>query len=118
MPPTPGSGRNFRRPGPAETVPELDILEDCALKLYTEGLGDFTLPLSYFHYDAIPDLNYVIATPAGGKRDYTGAWLTFRKRRTPEDCFLRMTCRRLSHKSDDLQGLPSGAFFSMRCRLR
>jgi hypothetical protein len=61
--------------------------------LYTEGLGDLTLPLSYFHYDAIPDLNYVIATPAGGKRDYTGAWLTFRKRRTPEDCFLRMTCR-------------------------
>jgi len=62
-----------------------DILEDYDLGLYTEGLGDFTLPLSYFGYDAIPDSNYVIATLAGGKRDYTGAELTFRKRRTPED---------------------------------
>ncbi|HEX5764355.1 MAG TPA: hypothetical protein VFY27_02220 [Woeseiaceae bacterium] len=87
MPPTPGSGRNFRRPGPAETVPESGILEDCALRLYTEGPGDFTLPLSYFDYDAIPDLNDVIATLAGGKREYTGAELTFRKRRTPEDRF-------------------------------
>ena len=64
-----------------------DLLEDYALDLYTdpEQVGDFLLPLSYFGYDAIPAGNFVIATLAGGKRDYRGAELTFRKRRTAED---------------------------------
>jgi hypothetical protein len=64
-----------------------DILEDYDLGLYTDPdqVGGFVLPLSYFGYDDIPASNYVIATLAGGKRDYTGAEITFRKRRTFED---------------------------------
>ncbi len=61
-----------------------DLLEDYDLHLYTEELAgtDYHLPLSYFGYDEIPASNYVIATLAGGKRDYRGAELTFRKHRT------------------------------------
>jgi hypothetical protein len=59
-----------------------DILEDYDLSLYTDEdlAGDLALPLSYFGYDEIPDSNYVLATLAGGKRDYDGVDLIFRKR--------------------------------------
>jgi hypothetical protein len=59
-----------------------DILEDYDLGLYTdpESAGDLALDLSYFGYDEVPDSNYVLATLAGGKRDYDGLDLIFRKR--------------------------------------
>lgn len=61
-----------------------DILEDYDLGLYTDssidGAGGYALPLSYFGYDSIPSSNYVIATLAGGVRDYQGVEITFRKR--------------------------------------
>lgn len=58
-----------------------DILEDYDLALYTSAAaGEFALPLSYFGYTEIPDSNYVLATLAGGKRDYDGVDLIFRKR--------------------------------------
>jgi hypothetical protein len=59
-----------------------NILEDYDLSLYTDEslAGDLALPLSYFGYDGIPDSNYVLATLAGGKRDYDGVDLIFRKR--------------------------------------
>ncbi|WP_308365990.1 MULTISPECIES: TonB-dependent receptor [unclassified Microbulbifer] len=60
-----------------------DLLEDYDLGLYTDpALGEFTLPLSYFGYDEIPDSNYVIATLKGGEREYQGVEFTFRKRRS------------------------------------
>lgn len=70
-----------------------DILEDYDLSLYaydTEGHTIYTGPLDdpnslwlgldYFGYDVNPGSNFVIATLAGGKRDYTGVDLIFRKR--------------------------------------
>ena len=59
-----------------------NILEDYDLGLYTSEAraGELALPLSYFGYDDIPDSNYVLATLAGGKRDYDGVDLIFRKR--------------------------------------
>ena len=70
-----------------------DILEDYDLSLYavaTDGTphfpGDINAPgslwlgLDYFGYDANPGSNFVIATLAGGKRDYDGVDLIFRKR--------------------------------------
>lgn len=79
-----------------------DILEDYDLGLYTNpaSAGDFMLPLSYFGYDAIPASNYVIATLAGGKRDYTGAELTFRKRRTADDAWQLLA----SYSYNDAEG--------------
>ncbi|HEX2139999.1 MAG TPA: TonB-dependent receptor [Woeseiaceae bacterium] len=79
-----------------------DILEDYDLGLYTDptAVGDFVLPLSYFGYDAIPASNYVIATLAGGQRDYTGAEVTFRKRRTAEDAWQLLA----SYSYNDAEG--------------
>ena len=71
-----------------------DILEDYDLSLYaldTAGTpshypGDINAPgalwlgLDYFGYDANPGSNFVIATLAGGKRDYNGLDLILRKR--------------------------------------
>src|SRR3546814_17083073 len=58
-----------------------DILEDYDLGLYADPNGNtaagradenslFYLPLSYFGYDNLPNSNYVIATLAGGQREY------------------------------------------------
>jgi len=61
-----------------------DVLEDYDLGVYTDPAisGDLSLPLSYFGYDSVPDSNFVIATLAGGKREYQGLEVTFRKRRS------------------------------------
>ncbi|MGH9371415.1 MAG: carboxypeptidase regulatory-like domain-containing protein, partial [Vicinamibacterales bacterium] len=71
-----------------------DVLEDYDLSLYavnTAGVpasypgdvnapGSFWLGLDYFGYDANPGSNFVIATLEGGKRNYNGVDLIFRKR--------------------------------------
>ncbi|CAM2005441.1 carboxypeptidase regulatory-like domain-containing protein [Acanthopleuribacter pedis] len=70
-----------------------DILEDYDLSLYaidTEGNTAYPGPiddpdtlflgLDYFGYDENPGSNFVIATLAGGKRDYEGMEVIFRKR--------------------------------------
>ncbi len=70
-----------------------DILEDYDLATYADPNGDttagqadedsfFYLPLSYFGYDSAPNSNYVIATLAGGKRDYQGVEVTLHKQMT------------------------------------
>lgn len=70
-----------------------DILEDYDLALYSDPNGDTSdghadansslyLPLSYFGYDSWPVSNYVIATLAGGKREYTGLEVTLTKFKT------------------------------------
>lgn len=70
-----------------------DILEDYDLALYADPNGDTSsgyadensalyLPLSYFGYDSAPNSNYVIATLAGGKRDYQGIEVTLQKQMT------------------------------------
>jgi hypothetical protein len=71
-----------------------DILEDYDLHIYAdeegydEGFGpgnvnatdSLWLGYDYFGYTANPGSNFVIATLAGGKRDYDGVDLIFRKR--------------------------------------
>ena len=64
-----------------------DILEDFDHNLYSVAYpGDPTapnslyLPPSYFGYTTFPSANFFIATLKGGKRDYNGVELTFRKR--------------------------------------
>jgi hypothetical protein len=70
-----------------------DVLEDYDLSLYalaTDGTtafpgninapGSLWLGLDYFGYAENPGSNFVIATLAGGKRDYNGVDLIFRKR--------------------------------------
>ncbi|MGH9195958.1 MAG: TonB-dependent receptor, partial [Acidimicrobiia bacterium] len=70
-----------------------DIIEDYDLALYSIATNGSTLypgpinhpqslflPLSYFGYDRNPGSNFVIATLAGGKRDYQGIELIVRKR--------------------------------------
>ena len=70
-----------------------DILEDYDLALYalaTNGTTDYPGPtndpnslwlgLDYFGYSANPGSNFVIATLAGGERNYQGVDLIFRKR--------------------------------------
>lgn len=70
-----------------------DVLEDYDLALYSDPNGDtthgaadedsdFYLPLSYFGYSSLPNSNYVIATLAGGKRDYQGIEVTLQKIKT------------------------------------
>ncbi len=69
-----------------------DILEDYDLALYSDptvergdhgvagpGSPTFYLPYSYFGYDGAPNSNYVIATLAGGKREYQGLEITLQK---------------------------------------
>ena len=79
-----------------------DILEDYDLGIYTDPAqaGELALPLSYFGFDSLPAANYFIATLAGGKRDYQGAELTFRKRRTPEDAWQLLA----SYSYNDAEG--------------
>ncbi|MGH8636019.1 MAG: hypothetical protein ACREUZ_02680, partial [Burkholderiales bacterium] len=71
-----------------------DVLEDYDLSLYAldragvpssypgdiNAPGSFWLGLDYFGYDANPGSNFVIATLEGGKRDYQGVDVIFRKR--------------------------------------
>lgn len=63
-----------------------DILEDYDLGVYSEGGqldgSSLALPLSYFGYSENPGSNYVLATLEGGKRDYQGVEVTFKKLRT------------------------------------
>lgn len=63
-----------------------DILEDYDLGVYAEGGqldgSSLALPLSYFGYSENPGSNYVLATLEGGKRDYQGVEVTFKKLRT------------------------------------
>jgi len=63
-----------------------DIFEDYDLGLYTEGCGEFCLPLSYFGFsdDDVLDSNYYMATLKGAKRDYDGVEVTWRKRRSAD----------------------------------
>lgn len=70
-----------------------DIIEDYDMALYAmrpdgstsypgpvEHPDSLFLGLDYFGYDAFPESNFVIATLAGGARDYQGVELTFRQR--------------------------------------
>ncbi|MDH3522398.1 MAG: carboxypeptidase regulatory-like domain-containing protein [Acidobacteriota bacterium] len=70
-----------------------DILEDYDLALYADQVGGGTLypgpldhpdslwlGLDYFGYTENPGSNFVIATLAGGERDWDGLELVFRKR--------------------------------------
>lgn len=65
-----------------------DIMEDYDLGVYSEGdatsfaQSDLGLPLSYFGYTENPGTNYVLGTLKGGKRDYQGIEVTFKKLRT------------------------------------
>jgi len=65
-----------------------DIMEDYDLGFYTDPaeVGGYALPLSYFGFtaDSQPDANYFIATLAGGKREYQGVEVTWRKRRSAD----------------------------------
>jgi len=69
------------------------VLEDYDMSLYTsldDGSTAYPGPLDhpdslflgldYFGYSSFPDSNFVIATLAGGKRDYKGVEFVFRKR--------------------------------------
>src|SRR3546814_20827928 len=66
------------------------ILEDYDLGLDADPNGNtdagradknsiFYLPYAYFGYDSKPNSNYVIATLAGGKREYKGFWVVLQK---------------------------------------
>jgi hypothetical protein len=72
-----------------------DVFEDYDLHLYSDPEGyagldgvpgpvdhadSLFLPLGYFGYSEVPASNFVVATLAGGKRDYHIVDLTFRKR--------------------------------------
>ena len=70
-----------------------DIIEDYDMALYAfrpdgtttypgpvEHPDSLFLGLDYFGYDTFPESNFVIATLAGGARDYQGLELTFRQR--------------------------------------
>lgn len=70
-----------------------DVIEDYDLALYAfrpDGTTAYPGPvghpdslflgLDYFGYDTFPESNFVIATLAGGARDYQGVELTFRQR--------------------------------------
>ena len=65
-----------------------DILEDYDLGLYTDctsdGVGDYCLPLSYFGFEEAPEANYFISTMKGGKRNYSGWEVSWRKRRSAD----------------------------------
>jgi len=63
-----------------------DIMEDYDLGLYTDPAqcGELCLPLSYFGFSSLPTANYFIATLAGGKREYEGVEVSWRKRRSAD----------------------------------
>ena len=70
-----------------------DIIEDYDLALYAfrddgtttypgpvEHPDSLFLGVDYFGYDNFPESNFIIATLAGGRRDYQGVEFTFRQR--------------------------------------
>jgi hypothetical protein len=63
-----------------------DIMEDYDLGLYTDPAqcAELCLPLSYFGFSSLPTANYFIATLAGGKREYKGVEVSWRKRRSAD----------------------------------
>jgi hypothetical protein len=65
-----------------------DILEDYDLNYYldctADGVGDYCLPLSYFGFSELPAANYFISTLYGGKRNYSGWEVQWRKRRSAD----------------------------------
>ena len=86
-------GRNMSVEATYITRRTRDILEDYDLELYATGQDgqvhypgpiedpdSLFLGLDYFGYTENPGSNFVIATLAGGKRDYQGVELVFRKR--------------------------------------
>ncbi|MDQ3281758.1 MAG: TonB-dependent receptor [Acidobacteriota bacterium] len=78
-------GRNMSFEVNADRRHTRDILEDYDLELYADpanpaASGDFYLGLDYFGYSKNPGSNFVIGTLAGGKRDYDGVDLIFRRR--------------------------------------
>jgi hypothetical protein len=79
-----------------------DIMEDYDLGIYTdpEQTGGYALPLSYFGLDVLPDANYFIATLAGGKREYQGVEVTWRKRRDAESNWFSI----VSYSYNDAKG--------------
>jgi hypothetical protein len=97
-----------------------DIMEDFGLYAYScpavgvgcpsygaaKPAGDgimgtaYGLPLSYFGYDSYPASNYVIGTLKGGKRDYTGIEIAFRKRPTDDQPFFILA----SYTNNDAKG--------------
>ena len=78
-----------------------DIFEDYDLGLYTDGCGEFCLPLSYFGFaDEAPPANYYMATLKGAKRDYDGLELTWRKRRSADSRWFALA----SYSYNDAQG--------------
>ena len=97
-----------------------DIMEDFGLYVYScpggngcpsygKAMADggygimgtsYGLPLSYFGYETYTDSNYVIGTLKGGKRDYTGIEITFRKRPTADQPFFILA----SYTNNDAKG--------------
>jgi hypothetical protein len=78
-----------------------DIFEDYDLGLYTDGCGEFCLPLEYFGFtDGVPAANYYMATLKGGKRDYDGLEFTWRKRRSADSRWFALA----SYSYNDAQG--------------
>ena len=95
-----------------------DILEDYDLCVYSldcgaptlpngkepEGTpaGGLSLPLSYFGFTETdrPEANFIIATLAGGKREYEGVELSWRKRRSADSRWFALA----SYVFNDAQG--------------
>jgi hypothetical protein len=79
-----------------------DIFEDYDLGLYTENCGDFCLSLKYFGFteSTVPPSNYYMATLKGGKRDYDGLELTWRKRRSADSRWFALA----SYSYNDAKG--------------
>ncbi len=82
-------GRNMSLEGNLVHRKTEDLLEDYDLSVYAdpEGYGlpldspdSLFLGLEYFGYDELPNSNFVIASLAGGKREWDGIELVFRKR--------------------------------------
>ena len=78
-----------------------DIFEDYDLPLYTNNCGEFCLDLDYFGFsDEAPPSNYYLATLKGGKRDYDGVEVTWRKRRSADSRWFGLA----SYSFNDAQG--------------
>jgi len=78
-----------------------DIFEDYDLGLYTDGCGEFCLDLAYFGFaNEAPPSNYYMATLKGGKRDYDGLELTWRKRRSADSRWFALA----SYSYNDAEG--------------
>ena len=79
-----------------------DILEDYDLDLYVDPArcGGFCLGTEYFGYASAPPANFFIATLAGGKREYQGLEVTWRKRRSADSKWFGLA----SYSYNDAQG--------------